>query len=497
MRPEKSERTSRVALVAAALAITLGALFFQPLRRIMTQPQQPPGTVTAILNGQLTLPLAPENISTIPLYHVHKNLWDTLVSEGGSPGLARLLSVEGGGTMFHFELRPEVRFSNGRKVTSADIVFSLRRLMDKLPGGHFNAKSAIRDIQVLNESQFDIILTEPTASFLFLLSTPELGIVPKESCDSAGNVRHLGITSGPYTVGGDPETGHIELLKNPHFLRHEARSPDRLVLLFPGTAEAMVKAAEQEHADLVEAYDTVGIEALQKLKSNPEFKENVTKPSLSLFLVSGSARLRQSEKLALAGLFREKFEHYFHLNPELERSSTQLLPPGTFGSLASSPEQHITFAAANLPKKLRFAAMNPNMALAKAIVSLMREAHIEVEVSKLEGDLSQVDVALRGQGMNSDYPEIELYLALVSEWATIPATDSEKARVMQALHSEDMGARQKLIQDLGSDLLRDGRVIPLFVRSYAHLYRHGRINVGGMVNYDGDLPFWRIKVMGE
>ena len=65
------------------LGSVLGALFYIPLGRTMTQSLHPTETITVILNGSLTLPLAPENISTVPLYHIHKNLWDTVVSTEG------------------------------------------------------------------------------------------------------------------------------------------------------------------------------------------------------------------------------------------------------------------------------------------------------------------------------------------------------------------------------------------------------------------------------
>ena len=68
---------------------------------------------------------------------------------------------------------------------------------------------------------------------------------------------------------------------------------------------------------------------------------------------------------------------------------------------------------------------------------------------------------------------------------------------MQVIHTDNSIARQKLIQGIGADLLSDGRVTPLVVRSYVNVFRKGRINFGEVANYDGDLPFWRMRVGGQ
>lgn len=462
---------------------------------IMTKSQNP-GALTVVLNGRLSLPLVPENISMVPLYHVHKNLWDTIVGEKGAPGLARLINIESDGKLYHFEIRENARFSNGRKITSVDVLFSLERLMGRQPGGHFNAKSTIEKIEVLSDEKFNIRLKERTVSFLFLLSTPEMGVVPKEACDNQGNLKNLSITSGPYTVEGEPETNRLTLVKNKFFTRHDSSSPNQVNLIFPGTVEGIVQAATRDHADLLEAYDSVGIEAFKRLKGNPEYTHTITKPSASFFLVCNPSRLNTSERSALSRLVHEKLPTTYALNSELEKLSSQLLPPKTFGSLSSPPHTG-TDSQESLPKKIRFAALNPTMSLPQSVVSLFKNAKIEVEVVGFDSDLSKADVILRGQGMNSDFPEIEFYLAMVSEWAWIPASDEEKSDVMQALHSGSQANRQKLIQKIGSSVLADARVIPLTVRSYAHLYRKDRISFGELANYDGDLPFWRMRAVRE
>jgi hypothetical protein len=96
--------------------------------------------------------------------------------------------------------------------------------------------------------------------------------------------------------------------------------------------------------------------------------------------------------------------------------------------------------------------------------------------------------------MNSDYPEIELYLSILSPYAVI-STDAKQKHLLQlALHEKNMKVKAKLIQDIGRSLLDQHRIIPLVLRSYVHAYKHDRINLDQMTSYDGDLYFAKVAV---
>ena len=176
----------------------------------------------------------------------------------------------------------------------------------------------------------------------------------------------------------------------------------------------MVHAAVKADPVVNELSDAVGIEAFQRLKGNAEFGHSITKPSASFFLVSQGERLSGSQRLSLSRLVRDKFAGY-DLYPELEQLSSQILPPGTFGSLDSPPAPTLPpGSAAGLPKKVRFVATNPTMPMAQAIVRLMKDAGIEVDVADFGSDLSQADVVLRGQGIELTIPRRSSF---ISPWS--------------------------------------------------------------------------------
>ena len=58
--------------------------------------------------------LSPENISTVALYHLHYNLWDTLITSDQSAAVAKSFRVSPDNLTFSFEIETAAKFSNGR-----------------------------------------------------------------------------------------------------------------------------------------------------------------------------------------------------------------------------------------------------------------------------------------------------------------------------------------------------------------------------------------------
>ena len=477
------------------LSISLFSAFLVSCSRrktMLTEPSNSARNITAILTGSLTLPLSPENISTIPLYQIHANLWDTILARDGKAGLATLTETRDSGKVLSFEITPDSRFSNGRPIHSSDVVFSIQRLMTRQEGGHFNARGVIAEIKAVTDTRFEIRLKDTTPAFLFLLSIPEMGIVPSEACDHDGNVSSLAVTSGAYVAVGKPSEGQIALTKNTYFKRNDSKSPDRVTVLFSPTGITPADALRSRQADFLEVYDGAGIAAFESLKTDPKIDRRITRPSYSIFMVLKSDRLSESERLSISKLMREEFPSHYTLNSELEKWSREILPPGTFGSLGNDLPPLPNPASGSLPKHLRIGLVGTPSPLAKAVISILSAHGVKVEF--VASDSTEADVGLSGHGMNYDFPEIEFYLAMISPWASIIATEKERSLITQSLHSGDPEVRTRAIREIGRGLIATGRVIPLIVRSYVHVFRKDRINLDAMTNYDGDVVFSRMRV---
>lgn len=450
--------------------------------------------IVAVLTGELSLPLAPENISSVPLFQIHTNLWGTLLSKEMGRGLSNIVNISENEKEITFRLKPDLKFSNGRELTADDVVFSLNRLMSRQASGHFNAKEVIESVRALGDHDVLVTLRFPSKALQYLLTVSEMGIVPRESVDADGNLKSLAITSGPYSVKGEPEKNRVVLEKNPFYLATNSEAPDEVEVLLKRGPEAMLESSLDEGIDFIEVYENAVLENLDSLKKNSDLRAVETRPSLSMMLVVDADRVPLAQRRALSRLLSKKFSYVPRVG--IEKRSYEMLPPGTFGSLGlKAPLNEIGDDAylKDLPQAVTIRVNGSMSDLAKSLLETLKEASIEVVLLR-RGDEEIQDMILLGQGMNTQCPEIEFHLAMLSQWAYLKTSDDEKKLVEQALHTSDDKARSEIIQKIGRAVLEDGRVFPLVVSSYVHVYRTSRLVAPNRANYDGDVHFNEMRI---
>lgn len=119
-----------------------------------------------------------------------------------APALAEYWSISPDGRTYTFYLRRGVRFHNGRELTSADVRFSLERLLDRRLASPFaqvflNRVEGARDFwlgraarvsgfRTTQDHIFEIQWTKPTVSGLYLLSMVYCKVLPRELVLSQG-----------------------------------------------------------------------------------------------------------------------------------------------------------------------------------------------------------------------------------------------------------------------------------------------------------------------
>ncbi len=450
--------------------------------------------VGAVLTGELSLPLTPENISTIPLFQIHTNLWGTLLSKDTGQGISNIVSVSDDEKEITFQLKSGAKFSNGKKITSADVEFSLQRLMGRQASGHFNAKTIIESVHAISDESFLLKLRFPSKALQYLLTVSETGIVPKENVDKNGNLLDLSVTSGPYFVSGEPSKNYILLKKNPYYLHQSDSAPEEVEVHFKRGIEAMLESAQDSNIDFIEIYETAVLDSVKDLKNIEGLSVLHTKPSLSKMLVLDANRVSQKERIAVNKLLTQKLT--YTARQGVEKISYEMLPPSSFGSLGLSSSyfdvQNESFLQ-DLPKDFSLRVDGKMSDLANAILKTLKDAGIKVTLLR-QGDVGDHDAALLGQGMNSECPELEFYLAMLSQWAYIKTSDEEKRLVELALHTGDNQKRAEIIKEIGEAVLNDGRIFPLVVTSYVHVYRNQSIEAPDTANYDGDVHFSSMRV---
>lgn len=449
-------------------------------------------TLKVALQGELPQgQLSPENISTIALYHLHYNIWDTLLASGQRAAVAKSFLVSADGLTFFFEIDPDAKFSNGRPIRANEIKAAFERIIEREEGGHINAKSVIRKISAASPLDLKIELKAPTPSFLFLLTTPEFGIVPSEAIDANGNVVNLSVTSGAYAVKQfDAITQTAALTKNTFFRRSDPAAPSEVNISF---IKDLGENTELSDFDFIEVRSS-DAEIIVSNGKKKGFSHKATVPSVSVFLVADLKLLSEKQAKFIATFFRKNFQ--YETPNGLEKRSHQFFPEKTFGSL--SHQEIFSISSKEdmpaLPPEIVISNYRSTGPLIEAVKKIFSRIGTKVRFVALDSK-EPVHYMLTGQGMNTEFPEIELHLDTVGPYADFNATDEIKQLVMLATHEPDDTARSKIIKMIGRDFLSSGKIIPLTVRSYVHLFPSSRLSLNGITNYDGDIPFFKLQVL--
>ena len=141
-------------------------------------------------------------------YTIAQNVFNRLVemvSDGQGnaeilPSLAEKWNVSGDGRCYTFFLRKGVTFSNGSPLTSADVEYTLKRLLthpdscnrdiaDGIAGAAALERGETEDLEgfrIIDDLSFSITLEEPFEAFLACLSMPGASILDRETTEAAG-----------------------------------------------------------------------------------------------------------------------------------------------------------------------------------------------------------------------------------------------------------------------------------------------------------------------
>ena len=162
-------------------------------------------------------------------------MYDTLVTFKGAgttpvPWLASSWKATNGAKLFTFHLRKGVVFSDGTPLTSADVVFTFRRLINLKASGSF----LLANVTVSAPNASTVVLRSkvPNPALTRILANPALGIVNSKVVRAQGGTDAVGADkkdkaekyldgtsagSGPYTLKQFSTNQQIILDANPRF----------------------------------------------------------------------------------------------------------------------------------------------------------------------------------------------------------------------------------------------------------------------------------------
>lgn len=170
------------------------------------------------------------------IWAVHQ-LFNTLVETDSKlqivPSLATHWDVSPDRTLYTFHLRTDVYFHNdpvfpggkGRKMTAADVEYSLYRIVDPSTASSgawiFNNRIDLKNgFKTINDSTFQLQLIHPFTPILGLLSMQYCSIVPKESIERYGkDFRSHPCGTGPFRFSEWEEGQALIMLKNERYFQ--------------------------------------------------------------------------------------------------------------------------------------------------------------------------------------------------------------------------------------------------------------------------------------
>lgn len=124
-------------------------------------------------------------------------------------------------TVYDFTLRSGVKFSNGRELTTDDVVKSFQRIRSKKEGSYLAARlGAITSIKATDSHTVEFTLSRPFSGFLAAVADPAAAILPMKELDGGTfDPTKTMLGTGPYLVSSHQQGSSWTFAKNPYYWR--------------------------------------------------------------------------------------------------------------------------------------------------------------------------------------------------------------------------------------------------------------------------------------
>ncbi len=272
-------------------------------------------------------------------YYVYRNIFDNLVARNNKGEIVPQIASSWkaiSDTVIEFQIRSDVTFHNGQKLTPEDVIYSVQRITDpKFGSPQLGQFSKITKAEAAGAGA--VRLTTDGAYPALLAQLVKLSIVPKSVVESVGkdafNLKPVG--SGPYVFQGWQRGVQVTLTRNDNYWG--VKGPFASVS-FRAVPDAATRVANLQ-AGATDLAVTLNSDQASQLKSSGKAKVvsgptervgylrlNTTRPPLD------NLKIRQAISLAIdrAGIVDGILGGY-------DKQVTQMLTPAHVGFVANMP----------------------------------------------------------------------------------------------------------------------------------------------------------------
>jgi peptide/nickel transport system substrate-binding protein len=198
-------------------------------------------------------------------------------TQGFEPELATSWKLSDGGRRIVFQLRPDIRFSDGSPFSAEDVVFTFKRMMDpemhSPTGDSFRSGTGVVIAKVEGPLQVSLRFTAPIAGIERLFD--QVAIM------SSGSPRKEMAGLGPYLVSEYKPGSYVALARNPNYWKKDAagkRLPYIDSVRFDIQANREIETLRLQRGE-VHMISGLDAEVFDRLKTDPQLRTIDAGPS--------------------------------------------------------------------------------------------------------------------------------------------------------------------------------------------------------------------------
>ena len=406
-----------------------------------------------------------------------------------APWLASSFQAEEGGRRFRFILRDQVRFHDGRPLTSRDVRYSFERLLTNsnspkrsmlqpILGARAlmqGERSDLQGFRIESAREFTVELEDPVSFFPALLTFPSTAIVP-EGLDRFGCSWKEGcVGTGPFRISRFMEGERLELDSNPYYWKSGLPKSDGLVFTFGVSPSEIYSGFRTGRFSL--AWDLLPTD-IDALRRQTDFASIYGEsPRLSTYYMAFNIyngplrdpdiRHRLINSIPVDGLVRKTMG-------ALAIPARGLIPPGLPGfEYERKTRRHApTVASESIELKCLVHSIydGPFSPFALALFQMMEQAGFRIKVIDRKTERyypKPADIDFDLNRWIADYPDSDNFVesllhsgkGLFAGFSSLPEIDRllERGRVESDAH-----ARDDLYREIQSIIAENALMLPLF-----------------------------------